>query len=724
MSNDSSDKKENKGFLSKLGAVFKKSESEAPSSLASKIEKPLDPSLEPEKLEVKESAIEENPSSGLKPPLFVEADLAAELKPATFAIPEPITAIPASTVTSAEERPPQIQPPPFKNLVIPPVPKKEEPALDMVKVPSLFPSNKSVEVNIELAPPPIIPKFPKAITSEIIHSKELAAKSSEPARPTPLAASSMAAQISTIARPLAVAVPAPLTIKEQEQAAKGESPESINPVVLPEPIGQSLGVRAANLPPVFPLPLPAPLIKAENETTEFHIPLIQPPLRNKEILVEVPLAKDSENLTRSLSLFAPSTSNEPLGKQSITKVELDPNRRRREPQTPPPAPALGTEATSLVQETPPLVIAPKPDFAYRAAAGWVVGAIFLFGLGVAIYLFSRETVVNVNFALDELSVMETPLIVYNFDGQVSQIKRDYDERRKPMVLRLDAVERDLASAKADLAGREEKRRILMEEVQKLKDSIPVMVAESEAKLNNLWTNEGGDLDRSYESRKEELHQEIEKRAQELGLKYTRNTELDALEVAVNAFRLSLYGAPKGVNVDEQRIFSEDLLKRWRDFEKEWAVKQLEIKDEALVIKQSPGPKIDRAQAALENLKVNLNSLNIDLASLQDEVNRRQEEEVEEQEKLREAEKPFLSDLLKVPQNNILKSLSLGADGKIVLRKLNKTADMSPGDYRLFVQAQNQEEIFWAIKEFTVSKYKTTEVSIVREDFAPIRKFIQ
>ncbi|NJK93124.1 MAG: hypothetical protein HC904_15675 [Blastochloris sp.] len=422
---------------------------------------------------------------------------------------------------------------------------------------------------------------------------------------------------------------------------------------------------------------------------------------NKALLPSKPAPSPVETpKVQSIPRFG--TEQAPTTPQSIKKVEIDPKRKKRPVVVLPPteeAAALAAAPTgsAAAGKAGKPAVQPAADRG-KALPFWVLPALgvvllLLVALGVYIYQITRETSVEIRVATGELSISGNPLVVYNFDGQVAQIKRDYIARRTPMEARLAQIEGDFASAKADLAGREEKKRILTNELKKLKDSIPAMMTEASQKLDRLWKEEGGALDKAYAEQKEALHQEIEKRVKELGLNYTRNPELDALEVAVNAFRLSLYGAAKTINVDEQRTFSEDILKRWKEFETDWSQKQLEIKDKALVIKQAPGPRIEEVEKSMENLRVELDALNIELASLQEEVNRRQQEEVEEQEKLREAEKPFLADMLKVPENNILEVLNRDTEGLIRLRDLEKNAKMPPGDYLFLFRPRRERKFF-------------------------------
>jgi gas vesicle protein len=578
---------------------------------------------------------------------------------------------------------PPVLPPPPPILVKEPLPE-EKPAVLRQDLPTLVPP----------PPPKLEPKEPLKEKPKTTHLA-----------PVPSAPDLKEKASAAVNLPNAALLPPPLVVTKkvvvEEKKADPVKSDPVKSVAVVPPAAVSTPPPSVSTPVVTPAPTPA------QKKTE--------PLTIKK----VELIDKSQNTST-----APIKESEPTARATIKKVELDSNRRKRPVVILPPMEgAAPAPAVALAPSTSPSLGSKKKD----PVLVWVLGIFgFLLVLGLAIYIYqiTRETSAEVLVATDELTITGSPLIVYNYEGQVSQIKRDYAERRAPIELRLQEVEADLAAAKADLAGRLEKKRLLTEEIQKLKNTIPDLTAEAEKKLDLLWKDQGGALDKAYADQKEALHQEIEKRVQNLGLKYRRNTELDALEVAVNAFRLALYGAPKEVNVDEQRVFSEDILTRWKAFEKDWSQKQLEIKDQAMKIKLAPGPRIEITEKQLETLRVDLEALNVEVASLQEEVNRRQEEEVEEQEKLRETEKPFLADLLAVPQNNILRELARGSDGVIRLEHLEKVENMPPGDYLFFVQAQSGGEIFWAVKPLTISQHKKTILEVSRGDFVNIRKLIQ
>ena len=577
------------------------------------------------------------------------------------------------------------------------------------KTPPILPSaNQGVLVSL---PAPVPPKHEAALVPPPPPKIEKKQVSTEPEKlktPAPtLQVPTLPAQEKKTAPVLAIPQ-TPAVVKVPEFPPGGSSALKSQPVT-PTPVKSVIPIKVSEA-------VPAPASLTDKKPSEAQVPA------PAVVIPVTPVVRSSAPVSSPApSSLAPAVATPPgaSGKAIIKKVELDPNRRKRPVVVFPPVEGMMEQA-----KVPEAVSGQGKKRGLLLWLGIAVALMLLVGLGFYIYHITRETTAEVVLSIDDLTLTGIPLIVYHFDGQVSQIKRDYAERRDPMEIRLQGIEADLAAAKADLAGREEKKRILTAEVQKLRNSIPAYIAEGEKKLELLWGEESGNLDKAYADQKETLHKEIEKRAADLGLKYERNKELDALEVAVNAFRLSLYGAAKTVNVDEQRIFSEDILKRWRDFDKDWSRKQLEIKEKAMTIKQSPGPRIEDAEKRIETFKVDLNALNVDLASLQEEVNRRQQDEVEEQQMLRDVEKPFLSDLMRIPANNILREWNADLEGKYLLRNLEKSTDMPPGEYLIFVQARKDDDIYWAIKPFVISQYLKTDIVISRQDFVPIRKLIQ
>ncbi|MDX6765172.1 MAG: hypothetical protein SFU85_00110 [Candidatus Methylacidiphilales bacterium] len=371
----------------------------------------------------------------------------------------------------------------------------------------------------------------------------------------------------------------------------------------------------------------------------------------------------------------------------------------------------------------------KPVPVGQNRASWktpaaIVGILaFLVISAVSIYLLNRETILDINVEPGQYQLQPKAFVVFNFAGKTSMLKRDFLARQAPLLEQLDQQREQLASAKSDLASRQQRRDLLSESSDQLQKEIPQILERSQKELDQFWEKQGMALKEEYNSFRDSLHQEIQDRAKQLGLKYQKNLELDAIEVAANAFRLSLYNAPTGVAVDEQRKWSEALLKRWNEFEKKWNDKQLELKNKAIAIKQEPGPQVAAAQERIEQLRSEIAALDIELGALRDEVATYEQRLQEARQALEDTVAPFLRELLNVPGDFEKMTLDLPADGHLLVRDVQERTELPPGEYTLLVRGLLQDDEYWAVRDFTVLEYKKNDIQVLSTDFKPARDYL-
>ncbi len=341
----------------------------------------------------------------------------------------------------------------------------------------------------------------------------------------------------------------------------------------------------------------------------------------------------------------------------------------------------------------------------------------------SIYLFTRETTLEIQVVAQDYQLQPKAFVVFNFSGKVSMLQRDFRARQAPLLEQLAVQQEQLASAKSDLAGRGQRRQILQGSMEQLQKEIPGHLERAQKTLDRFWMEEGAALKNEYATFRDGLHQEITERAKQLGLNYQRNPDLDAIAVAANAFRLALYSAPQGVAVDEQRKWSEELIVRWNEFEKQWNEKQLTLKDKAMAIKQEPGPKVAAAQERIDQLRLEIDAMDVELKALQDEVATYEGRLLEARQALEDTVAPFLRELLNVPGEFEKLTLDLPPDGTLLVRELQERSDLPPGTYTLLVRALLKEEEYWAVKDFTIAEFEKNSLQIPAEDFKPARDYL-
>ncbi len=528
----------------------------------------------------------------------------------------------------------------------------------------------------------------------------------------------------------------PETVPQPPQPAKQEElPLPKGPVRSRRVMAPELAVQMRRpAPPAPPTPPPAPAagpVKQEElkrepapEARDKTVPLIKPPVEASKPeagAVQPPVAPSDEFRTFSGAeldkIRMPVESGKPVAgaKQTVRRVELEANReRKKKPKVilPPPEEPPRKRFRFKVPELP------------RSTRWWAL-ALVLLGVGIGTYLYLRETSVIAHVVSGDLQIVDRPAVVYNFTGKLGLLKSDYAKRVNPLEEQLKGIEDDLAAAQADMAGRQERKKSLEGQISGLETEIPKYVDASQTELDALWKTQGAALDREYADTKEKLQKEIEDRAKKCGLKYERNKDIDALEVAVNSYKLALYAAPKGVKVDEERAFGEDVLSRWKKFEEGWQTRQTAIKAKALEIKKEPAPKIDETRARIDGLKNDLSSLETELASLQDEVDRYSQAKKEMEGQIEVIVQQFVTDLLAAPNDFIKMKYTIEPDATVQMHNLqDKALDLPPGNYIFFVQAKSPDQIYWAMKEFAIKEYERTQIDITRQDFVPARSFLK
>ncbi len=346
--------------------------------------------------------------------------------------------------------------------------------------------------------------------------------------------------------------------------------------------------------------------------------------------------------------------------------------------------------------------------------------LLLAGIGFAIYWLQRETTVRIEVQSGEMAIRGDAFVVLNFAGKLEMLRQDYLRRRSPIEEEILTIQADIAAAKGDLAGREQRSKLLEDALEQYRAEIPQYLGESQDALKTLWDKESADLSKEYDDFKESLHKQIEQRATELGLDYKRNPEIDAIAVAVNAFRLSLYGVARQVNVSEQRMWAEGLLQEWGQFETTWRQKQAEIKKRAFEIKQDPLPRIADARKRIDNLEREVEAIQIDINALKNEVTRR--EAVLEQTRLRRAEldAPFMEELRRIPEEFRVATYPISPEGVIIMPQLHESELLNQGVHLIFVQAARGDQEYWAVQEFEVLPYQNTIIVVEPSQFKPLK----
>ncbi|MDR1146634.1 MAG: hypothetical protein LBK71_10940 [Verrucomicrobiales bacterium] len=365
---------------------------------------------------------------------------------------------------------------------------------------------------------------------------------------------------------------------------------------------------------------------------------------------------------------------------------------------------------------------------YKPARPWQLwaagGMLLLIGAVCLVIWLARETRVTFHVNVGELKITDQPAVIYNFTGKVDLLRADYRRRLAPINLELNEVQNNLAAARADLAGKLERRRLLKGEMERLNAQIPGFIAQSNDALNDLWLKQGTALDEEYADTKEQYQRRLIERAGQLGVVYQRNREIDSIDVSVNAFKLALYGANKAVKVEDERKFAERLLAEWQQYQEDWQQRLGSMKDKSQAIRQQPGPKIEGVKEQLAKLRDDQAAAEADISSYQLEVRQYEARLAELDERLQQVTGRFMDDLLGAPRDFVKIRLKLTVDGTAELKNLEQHRDDFPaGDYFLLVTAEKDDQVDWALKKFTIKDHGRERIYVLRGDFVPARSYL-
>jgi ubiquinone biosynthesis protein UbiJ len=354
-----------------------------------------------------------------------------------------------------------------------------------------------------------------------------------------------------------------------------------------------------------------------------------------------------------------------------------------------------------------------------------LGTLGMAAIGIVAFLvLSQKSRVIVVVNSGEMEVDPQIFVVSNPKGKLELLRTDYLKRAIPLQEEFAKAKGDLSAAKADLAGAEEKNKLLIQAIVRNENEIPAFIQESSATLETLWKEEGAKLDKEFEEFRQGLLNEIGGRAKELNLPYNDDLEIREIEVAVNAYRLSLYNTGGKLDVSKERNWAEEILKRWNVFCSDWQKRQLSVKDRAVAIKKKPQPKIDEARSRIESLQLEREQVLFEIAAFQDEVKHTNTRVEDLENRLKSLRGPFYQELLQTPELFKVGSYQLQPDGKAELTGIDKREDLTIGEFLVFVKAVSGEKVYWGMKNLEIRKNQSIELRIERDQFIPMESFLQ
>ena len=156
-------------------------------------------------------------------------------------------------------------------------------------------------------------------------------------------------------------------------------------------------------------------------------------------------------------------------------------------------------------------------------------------------------------------------IVTDFSSEASGMAEDLAAERAPILQEIQEQQDHVQRAQADVAAREERIRLIQQDIQTSKDEIGAIIKQARDDTQKIWDGEGAQIDGEYQAHFNQLKQTIADRAKSLNLKYQPDETYQSPEVWANAYRLALYEVPAGVDSVKEHHWLGDQMKQWRDF---------------------------------------------------------------------------------------------------------------------------------------------------------------
>ncbi len=218
-----------------------------------------------------------------------------------------------------------------------------------------------------------------------------------------------------------------------------------------------------------------------------------------------------------------------------------------------------------------------------------------------------------------MSLSDEVWIVTDFTSLAGGIADDLAAERAPLMQEIQERRDHVQRAQSDIASREERIRLIQEEIQATKDQVGGLVKQARDATQKIWDTEGAEIDREYQDHFASLKASIADRARSLKLAYTPDPAYDSPEVWANAYRLALYQVPAGVDGTKEHQWIGDQMKAWRDFQKSLDDRREQLREKTAQIKLEPGSKLADLSAKIDDLNQRIEATQTEEVPLKTEL---------------------------------------------------------------------------------------------------------
>jgi peptidoglycan hydrolase CwlO-like protein len=491
-------------------------------------------------------------------------------------------------------------------------------------------------------------------------------------------------------------------------------------------------------------PVPAPILDVVPPKTEKPpAPLAQPELPMAGARIPSPPPPEISATTESVPpppvepvpvvppLFAPRAKEPalPVEKSNATGQVTEPPPPVSAKHRPPASPVVPVDTE----------IKPPSSRSERIRKRRLIGTIvfYLIFLGVVVPLlfilslhFSSETRIEGQVIPPPGTLLCNEVwIVSDFRELASGIADDLAAERAPKLQEIQERQDHVQRAQADIASREERIRLLQEQIQAAKDEIASSIKEAHDASQKVWDGPGAELEDEYKTKLDQFQAAIAARAKSLNLNYAPDNTYQSPEVWANAYRLALYQTPAGVDGTKEHQWIEDQLKLWRDFTKSFDDRKEKLRLQAAQIQLSPAAQITDLNGKIDDLQHRVDSTQAEEDPLKTELAQAQSDLAEAQAAEATLDGKYYQQLYALPESSITKRLPLRPNGRFSWQHLEKDSAFAEGEkahaYWIFARAVRKDSRqYWVLAHFSIGQNSILPILIEPASFISTKAILR
>jgi hypothetical protein len=335
------------------------------------------------------------------------------------------------------------------------------------------------------------------------------------------------------------------------------------------------------------------------------------------------------------------------------------------------------------------------------------------GLVFGLLHFGRDTRVEGQVIPPDGMALNNELwIVSDFRELASGIAEDLAAERAPLMQEIQERRDHVQRAQADVAAREERIRLIQDQIRATKDDVNGIVKQSRDATQKIWDGEGASIDNEYQARLDGLKSSIANRARTLNLKYTPDETYESPEVWANAYRLALYQVPSGVDSVKEYTWLNDQMKAWRDFQKTLDTRKEQLREKAAAVKLEPAPKIADLNAKIDDLNQRIESTQAEEVPLKAELETAKNDLAQAETADTTLDDKYYKQLDSLPGESVTKHIPIRPNGRFTWVDDDLFAEgQTEHHYWIFARAVRADgRQYWALQNFKIPRNKTVEMT--------------